>query len=191
MTLSTESDNGLPLDMIIFGGMGDLAMRKLLPALYMAYLHGNLPALDPHPVHRPPGLRPRRLPGPHRSEHSRSFIARRQLQRQDLGRLPATARVRPPRRPGRARLRRPGAGLARRRPARVLPVDRALAVHHHLRQAGRRRPGRRATPAWCWKSRSAPTSHRRSRSTRTSAATSPNRRSTASTTTWARRPCRT
>ncbi len=30
--------------MIIFGGMGDLAMRKLLPALYMAYLHGNLPA---------------------------------------------------------------------------------------------------------------------------------------------------
>jgi glucose-6-phosphate 1-dehydrogenase len=30
--------------MIIFGGMGDLAMRKLLPALYMAFLHGNLPA---------------------------------------------------------------------------------------------------------------------------------------------------
>ena len=30
--------------MVIFGGMGDLAMRKLLPALYMAYLHGNLPA---------------------------------------------------------------------------------------------------------------------------------------------------
>ncbi|PYD85420.1 glucose-6-phosphate dehydrogenase [Pseudomonas syringae pv. pisi] len=29
--------------MTIFGGMGDLAMRKLLPALYMAFLHGNLP----------------------------------------------------------------------------------------------------------------------------------------------------
>ena len=43
MTTSTEHDNGLPLDMTIFGGMGDLAMRKLLPALYMAYLHGNLP----------------------------------------------------------------------------------------------------------------------------------------------------
>jgi glucose-6-phosphate 1-dehydrogenase len=28
--------------MVIFGGMGDLAMRKLLPALYMAYLHRNL-----------------------------------------------------------------------------------------------------------------------------------------------------
>ena len=33
----------LPLDMIIFGGAGDLSVRKLLPALYMAHLHGNLP----------------------------------------------------------------------------------------------------------------------------------------------------
>jgi len=32
-----------PLDMIIFGGGGDLAARKLLPALYMAHLHSNLP----------------------------------------------------------------------------------------------------------------------------------------------------
>ncbi|HVL76791.1 MAG TPA: glucose-6-phosphate dehydrogenase [Noviherbaspirillum sp.] len=32
-----------PLDMIIFGGAGDLSIRKLLPALYMAHLHGNLP----------------------------------------------------------------------------------------------------------------------------------------------------
>lgn len=32
-----------PLDMIIFGGVGDLAARKLLPALYMAHMHGNLP----------------------------------------------------------------------------------------------------------------------------------------------------
>ena len=29
--------------MIIFGGAGDLSVRKLLPALYMAHLHGNLP----------------------------------------------------------------------------------------------------------------------------------------------------
>ncbi|WP_133645272.1 glucose-6-phosphate dehydrogenase [Paraburkholderia flava] len=34
----------LPLDMIIFGGGGDLSARKLLPALYMAHQHGNLPA---------------------------------------------------------------------------------------------------------------------------------------------------
>jgi glucose-6-phosphate 1-dehydrogenase len=44
MKSSTEQDTGLPLDMVIFGGMGDLAMRKLLPALYSAFLHGNLPA---------------------------------------------------------------------------------------------------------------------------------------------------
>ncbi|XDJ36381.1 MAG: glucose-6-phosphate dehydrogenase [Burkholderia sp.] len=31
-----------PVDMIIFGGGGDLAARKLLPALYMAHLHRNL-----------------------------------------------------------------------------------------------------------------------------------------------------
>ncbi|MDY0973358.1 glucose-6-phosphate dehydrogenase [Massilia sp. CFBP9012] len=47
MSTSNEQANqhneGLPLDMTIFGGMGDLAMRKLLPALYMAFLHGNLP----------------------------------------------------------------------------------------------------------------------------------------------------
>jgi glucose-6-phosphate 1-dehydrogenase len=33
-----------PLDIVIFGGAGDLSWRKLLPALYMAHLHGSLPA---------------------------------------------------------------------------------------------------------------------------------------------------
>lgn len=37
----TEAEQ--PVDMIIFGGGGDLAARKLLPALYMAHLHCNLP----------------------------------------------------------------------------------------------------------------------------------------------------
>ncbi len=32
-----------PLDMVIFGGAGDLAWRKLLPALCMAHLHQRLP----------------------------------------------------------------------------------------------------------------------------------------------------
>ena len=31
-----------PLDIVIFGGLGDLSVRKLLPALFMAHLHGNL-----------------------------------------------------------------------------------------------------------------------------------------------------
>jgi glucose-6-phosphate 1-dehydrogenase len=43
-TTNTPPEHALPLDMIIFGGAGDLAARKLLPALYMAHLHGNLPA---------------------------------------------------------------------------------------------------------------------------------------------------
>ena len=33
----------LPLDIVIFGGAGDLSWRKLLPSLYMADLHGRLP----------------------------------------------------------------------------------------------------------------------------------------------------
>ena len=31
-----------PFNMVLFGGTGDLAMRKLLPALYAAHLHGLL-----------------------------------------------------------------------------------------------------------------------------------------------------
>lgn len=34
---------GTPLDLVIFGGVGDLSVRKLLPALYAAHLHHNLP----------------------------------------------------------------------------------------------------------------------------------------------------
>jgi glucose-6-phosphate 1-dehydrogenase len=44
MTQHSSTDSASPLDMIIFGGGGDLSARKLLPALYMAHLHGNLPA---------------------------------------------------------------------------------------------------------------------------------------------------
>ncbi|MDO8904252.1 glucose-6-phosphate dehydrogenase [Hydrogenophaga sp.] len=45
MTPSTApAPSTLPLDLVIFGGAGDLSVRKLLPALYMAHLHNNLPA---------------------------------------------------------------------------------------------------------------------------------------------------
>jgi glucose-6-phosphate 1-dehydrogenase len=39
-----SSDTPTALDLVIFGGAGDLSVRKLLPALYMAHLHSNLPA---------------------------------------------------------------------------------------------------------------------------------------------------
>jgi len=42
-TQTAQATPDLPLDMIIFGGGGDLSARKLLPALYMAHLHCNLP----------------------------------------------------------------------------------------------------------------------------------------------------
>src|SRR3990167_4665376 len=45
MSTSTPSPAAAsPLDLVIFGGVGDLSVRKLLPALYMAHLHNNLPA---------------------------------------------------------------------------------------------------------------------------------------------------
>ncbi len=40
MTQATDT----PLDIVIFGGAGDLSLRKLIPALYMAHLHGSLRA---------------------------------------------------------------------------------------------------------------------------------------------------
>ena len=43
---TSEPSTPLPnvLDLVIFGGVGDLSVRKLLPALYTAHLHHNLPA---------------------------------------------------------------------------------------------------------------------------------------------------
>jgi len=42
-TSSLSQAPAIPLDLVIFGGVGDLSVRKLLPALYMAHLHNNLP----------------------------------------------------------------------------------------------------------------------------------------------------
>jgi hypothetical protein len=39
-----------PFDFIIFGGTGDLAERKLLPALYQRQMAGQFS--EPHPHHR-------------------------------------------------------------------------------------------------------------------------------------------
>ena len=43
MSTPSPSPAAAPLDLVIFGGVGDLSVRKLLPALYMAHLHSNLP----------------------------------------------------------------------------------------------------------------------------------------------------
>jgi glucose-6-phosphate 1-dehydrogenase len=41
---AASSATDAPLDLVIFGGVGDLSVRKLLPALFMAHRHGNLPS---------------------------------------------------------------------------------------------------------------------------------------------------
>lgn len=41
--METSTSPDAPLDLVIFGGAGDLSLRKLLPALYMAHLHKTLP----------------------------------------------------------------------------------------------------------------------------------------------------
>jgi glucose-6-phosphate 1-dehydrogenase len=43
-TSNPTQASAITLDLVIFGGVGDLSVRKLLPALYMAHLHHNLPA---------------------------------------------------------------------------------------------------------------------------------------------------
>ena len=42
-TTNPTPAHAAPLDLVIFGGLGDLSVRKLLPALYMAHMHDNLP----------------------------------------------------------------------------------------------------------------------------------------------------
>ena len=34
----------MSFDLILFGGTGDLAWRKIMPALFQAFRHGSLPA---------------------------------------------------------------------------------------------------------------------------------------------------
>lgn len=41
--METNPETHASLDLVIFGGAGDLSVRKLLPALYMAHLHRTLP----------------------------------------------------------------------------------------------------------------------------------------------------
>ena len=39
----------MSFDLVLFGGTGDLAWRKLMPALFQAFRHGKLPRGRPHP----------------------------------------------------------------------------------------------------------------------------------------------
>ena len=52
-----------PCVLVLFGATGDLAHRKVVPALYQLWRTNLLPARVRRPVHRPPAVRRRPAPG--------------------------------------------------------------------------------------------------------------------------------
>jgi glucose-6-phosphate 1-dehydrogenase len=38
-----EKEQIMSFDLVLFGGTGDLAWRKIMPALFQAFRHGTLP----------------------------------------------------------------------------------------------------------------------------------------------------
>ena len=62
-------------DLVLFGGTGDLAMRKLLPALFRRYVAGLFPRPGPHHQRRAQQHRARRLSGAGRAEQPESPAA--------------------------------------------------------------------------------------------------------------------
>src|SRR3954467_8914101 len=42
-TRTRSNNNNMSFDLVLFGGTGDLAWRKLMPALFQAFRHGTLP----------------------------------------------------------------------------------------------------------------------------------------------------
>ena len=180
-------------DLILFGGTGDLAMRKLLPAMYGRERAQESAAGRAHRLRRAQSGPRCRIPGHGRARRQAVYRAGTAAR----GRLASLLRdgfatvaldATDP-----AALRRAGSGVAPRAgdSPRVLPGDAAGLFAEHLPQPGGQRPGDADTRAWCWKSRSGATWPARARSMPKSAACSPNRRSSASTITWARKRCRT
>ena len=178
-----------PCDFLVFGGTGDLAMRKLLPALYLRDRDGQLPdETRIFPISRA-GLDDAGF----RDKVASELDAPRRRRRADAAPVPAAAAPRLARRRRRDRLdraHRKALGDDRAGP-RVLPRLRAARCSARSARAPRRTAWSTTRPGSCWRSPSATTSRRPAPSTTRSARSSPRSRSSGSTTTSARRPCRT
>ena len=150
-------------DCVVFGATGDLTLRKLLPALYYRFRDGQMPAQVPHHRRRPVGAVGRGVPrtAPNRRWQKHVAPAIRTPRRCSVSsRNCTTSRsMRPPPNADWSRFDdaagpRRGCGCSISRPRRTCTA----------------RSARRWVPtgwsprnrAWCWKSRSATTSHRRS-----------------------------
>ena len=182
----------MSFDLVLFGGTGDLAWRKLMPALFQAFRHGTFPhdgrilgiARDDLSNEQYRQLIQQRFTDvelskrPSPDEFAR-FAELLHFQRLDLSKPGDYARLKD--------------RLAQRNADVVLMY---LATAPSLfttvcRAAGSGRTQHARTRASCWKSRWATTSHPTARSTRRCGGCSARSRSSGSTTTWASRRCRT
>ena len=179
-------------DFVVFGGTGDLAMRKLLPALYLRDRGGQLPdgfrviavsraGLGTHRIPRQGGCRAPQPPPAAVLADGRvaGFLQRLHYVSADADGSGDWAGL---------------TGAARRRAERVRVFYLACAspaVRPDQPQLARLRPGQRAGAGRAGEADRRQTWRRRARPTTRSARSSASRRSTGSTTTWARRPCRT
>ena len=149
-----------PCDFIVFGGTGDLALRKLLPALYLRDRDGQLPAETRIIAVSRAGLDDA---GYRDKVRSRAAAPRRPTSSTDAARgsSPGCTTSRSTssaetdwsgaqRRPS-ATPRRSASSTSPSRPALFGPISA---------RASTRRPGQRARPGSCWRSRSATTSPR-------------------------------
>ena len=170
--------------LVFFGATGDLAYKKIFPALQAMVKRGHLdvPVIGVAKA----GWNLDQLQGAGAATASRSTAASIGGLRQAV--RPAALRRRRLQRPG--DLPGPAQGTRRRPAAGALPGHPARAVRHG-RGAARQVGLQPRAPASSSKSRSAATSPRRGHSTASCSATSTRRRSSASTTTWASGRCRT
>ena len=169
--------------LVFFGATGDLAYKKIFPALQAMVKRGHLERAGRSASPRPAG--PSTSCGPARATASRSTAA---LDRGGVRQAvrPAALRRRRLQRPGDVPGAAQGARRAPQRPAHYLAIP-PVAVRAGRRAAGDGRAAPRAR-ASSSRSRSAATSPRRARSTASCSAPSTSRRSSASTTTSGKRP---
>ena len=96
-----------PFDLVVFGGAGDLAYRKLLPALYHRHRDGQIAdGRRASSACRGAAMSDARVPRGDQARRSPSTSPRRTATRR-WSRLSSPAAFRPGRRPGRGRLGRP------------------------------------------------------------------------------------
>ena len=181
-----------PCDFVIFGGTGDLAVRKLLPALYLRDRDGQLTADTRIIAVARAGLDEPGYRDKIQAELGR-FVAAELLDADTVDRFLARLRFVSIDLTEPCRLRGCHRRACRRRRSTsgcsTWPARPPCSGPSAMRLAGRAwSPSRRG---WCSRSRSATTWPRRGRSTMPSARSSTSARSSASTTTSARRACRT